>query len=531
MKMATHNDQNKPEIRLPPLVSTLLNDHACYDHAVSRIRLIETHISWVLLTGDYAYKIKKPVDLGFLDFSMLALRQQACSDEVRLNRRLANEIYLGVATITGSPDSPHINDPGGKLTGTPIEYAVKMRQFPSDATLDHLDERGELGNVQIDQLAARLARFHQEECERAPADSSWGDSETIAQPVTENFQLLLERCNEPDESRRLTALQIWCDAEQSRLAPLIRERKRKGMIRECHGDLHLGNLAWVDGKIIIFDCIEFNPALRWIDIISEVAFCYMDLLHRDKHGLAMRFLNAWLEASGDYQGLDLLRYYTIYRAMVRAKVAALRADQSSVASIAGRVEVSECLLLSEQLTQNMPTRLWITHGLSGSGKTSLSQTLLQDYGMIRLRSDVERKRLAGLDATVQGSAEVGKGLYTLEAGRRTYMHLSRLADGILATGWPVIVDAAFLERWQRDLFREVAQRRKLRLNILDLETDHATLRERVKKRTAQGTDASEADLHVLEHQIRTGQPLDYDELDEVVRIYGAAAPNESENKI
>jgi len=504
---------------LPPLILALLEPTG-YDHAVGQVQLIETHISWVLLTGKIAYKIKKPVDLGFLDFSTLPLRQQACADEVRLNRRLAEKMYLGVVAITGSPGAPLING-----AGVAIEYAVKMRQFPIEATLDRLDERGELGTVQIDQLAARLARFHLEECERAPADSAWGEPETIAKPVAENFQLLIERCSEPAESRCLSVLQIWSGTEHTRLTPLMRERKRQGMVRECHGDLHLGNLAWVDGQIIIFDCIEFSPALRWIDVISEVAFCFMDLLHRSHAGLAMRFLNAWLETSGDYEGVALLRYYAVYRALVRAKVAALRAEQSGGSDVL-RAEVSSCLLLAEQLVQNMPTQLWITHGLSGSGKTTFSQTLLQDYGMIRLRSDVERKRLAGLGALVHSGAGVGQGLYTQETGRRTYRHLSRLSERLLTTGWPVIVDAAFLERWQRDLFREVAQRRGLRLNILNLSADHATLRERIMQRATQGQDASEADLRVLEHQIETGQPLENGELDEVTRISGATSPDE-----
>ena len=504
---------------LPLLVRTLLTDPACYDHAVGQVQLIETHISWVLLTGTYAYKIKKPVDLGFLDFSTLALRQQACADEVRLNRRLAAEMYLGVVAITGSPGAPRVNG-----QGSVIEYAVKMRQFPPDATLDRLDERGELSSVHIDLLAARLARFHFSECPSAPGDSAWGEPETVAKPVAENFQLLAERLHDPAEQRRLAALQSWCDAEHARLTPLMRERKRNGMVRECHGDLHLGNLAWVNGQLLIFDCIEFSAGLRWIDVISEVAFCFMDLLHRQRGSLAMRFLNAWLEAGGDYQGVALLRYYAVYRALVRAKVAALRAAQSGGGD-AGRAEVNSCLLLAEQLTQNMPTQLWITHGLSGSGKTTVSQSLLQDYGMIRLRSDVERKRLAGLDALAHSATGVGQGLYTQEAGRRTYEHLSRLAGELLATGWPVIVDAAFLERRQRDLFRELAQRLGVPFRIVDIQADIATLRERVSLRTAQGRDASEADIRVLQHQIETAQPLGADELGEAIRMSVPAATN------
>jgi aminoglycoside phosphotransferase family enzyme/predicted kinase len=508
----------KPDAaQLPPLIRALM-EPGCYGHAVEQVQLIETHISWVLLTGDYVYKIKKPLDLGFLDFSTLALRQQACADEVRLNRRLEPEIYLGVVAITGSPDFPRLDE-----EGEAFEYAVKMRQFPPDATLDRLDERGGLGNAQIDQLAARLSRFHLTECPAAPAGSLWGEPDTIAKPTAENFQLLFARLDDLAQRQLLTALQHWSNAEHERLTPLMRERKRDGMVRECHGDLHLGNLAWVNGRLVIFDCIEFSAALRWIDVISEVAFCYMDLLHRKHPDLAMRFLNAWLEASGDYAGMALLRYYAVYRAMVRAKVAALRAGQAGGNDAgASLAEVSACLQLAAELTKNMPPQLWITHGLSGSGKTTLSQSLLQEQGMIRLRSDVERKRLAGLDALAHSGEGVGEGLYTQEFGRRTYAQLAQLAEGLLDAGWPVIVDAAFLARWQRDLFREIAQRRKLPFRILDIQADHATLRERVSQRASRGNDASEADLRVLQQQLETAQTLEADELGVATHIAGAA---------
>lgn len=504
--------------QLPPLIRELLTDPACYDHAVGPVQLIETHISWVLLTGEYAYKIKKPLNLGFLDFSTLALRHQACADEVRLNQRLAAETYLGVAAITGDADAPQVNG-----QGEAFEYAVKMRQFPFAATLDRLDERGELGIEQIDCLAARLAQFHLGECACAPADSPWGEPDAIAQPVAANFQLLASRLNDPTESRRLAALHDWSSAEHARLTPLMHERKRNGWVRECHGDLHLGNIAWVNEQILFFDCIEFSATLRWIDVISEVAFCFMDLLHRRHRNLAMRFLNAWLEASGDYDGVPLLRYYAVYRALVRAKVAVLRTEQFDGSDAgASRDEVSDCLQLAESLSQDVTAQLWITHGLSGSGKTTLTQLLLQDQGMIRLRSDVERKRLAGLDALAHTGGEAG-GLYTQEASRRTYAHLARLAEKLLDAGWAVIVDAACLVRWQRDLFREIAQRREVRFRILDIQADHARLRERITLRAAQGKDASEADLRVLQQQIESVQPLGADELAAVTRISGTVA--------
>lgn len=503
-----------------PLIQALLTCPDCYDHPVAQIRLIETHISWVLLTGEYAYKIKKPVNLGFLNFSTLALRRQDCEDEVRLNRRLAPEIYLGMIAISGSPDAPRLNG-----SGIPVEYAVKMRQFPPESTLDQLSERGELSSEQIDRLAARLARFHLSECDPAPADSPWGEPDTVAQPVAENFRLLMEQSS---ESRQLQYLQNWSITEHRRLQPLMRERKRHGWVRECHGDLHLGNLAWTNGDLVIFDCLEFNPALRWIDIISEVTFCYMDLLHRGHDELALRFLNAWLETTGDYEGLTLLRYYAVYRAMVRAKVAALRAGQMTNGpedeTKDYRTELKSCLQLAERLSQHKPPALWITHGLSGSGKTTLTQSLLQQHGMIRLRSDVERKRLAGQDALAHSREGIGEGLYSPSTSRRTYRHLAHLAEILLNAGWPVIIDAACLEHWQRDLFRDLSQRLGVSFRILDIQADPATLRERVTRRMEQGGNVSDANLNVLQHQLETSQPLNQSELTSVTVISQETLP-------
>ncbi len=289
-----------------------------------------------------------------------------------------------------------------------------------------------------------------------------------------------------------------------------------GFVRECHGDLHLGNLAWIDGRLLVFDCIEFNPALRWIDIQSEIAFTYMDLLQRGHREWAWLLLNTWLETTGDYAGLDLLRHYAVYRALVRAKVAAIRGGQTAgAARAAAQAEVRALLALAQALTQPPPLRLDITHGLSGSGKSTLARARMQAPGAIRLRSDVERKRLAGLHALARTHAAVGEALYAGDATRRTYERLAELAASLLAAGWPVIADATFLARWQRDLLRGVARERGAAFSILDCRAPEAVLRERIVHRAARGGDASEADLAVLAHQLASADPLAADELDSV----------------
>jgi aminoglycoside phosphotransferase family enzyme/predicted kinase len=489
-----------------------LRDPACYDHPAGPVRVIETHISWILLTGEFAYKIKKPLDLGFLDFSSLDKRLHACCDEVQLNRRLAPDIYLDVVPITGTPAAPRING-----SGEAFEYAVKMRQFAADATLDRLDAEGGLSARHVETIAATVARFHLDACARAAADSPWGSPDAIWRPVAQNFAQIAPRLADPADRTLLDALHRWSETEHARLAPLMAARKRDGFVRECHGDLHLGNLAWIDDRLLVFDCIEFNPELRWIDIQSEIAFAWMDLLQRGHADLAWLLLNRWLEATGDYAGLPLLRYYTVYRALVRAKVAAIRSVQTAgTERDTAHADVRALLKLATTLTQPAPPHLAITHGLSGSGKTTVTQKLMQSPGAIRLRSDVERKRLAGLDALAKSGSGVGENLYAADATRRTYEHLARLAGDLLDVGWPVIVDATFTARWQRDLLRDVAHARKLEFRILDFPVPLATLRERIVQRSRAGNDASEADLAVLQHQIETEEPLGADEQLEIV---------------
>lgn len=494
-----------------------LGNPGCYDHPAGPIQHVETHISHILLSGAFAYKIKKPLNLGFLDFSTLDKRLRACQEEVRLNQRLAPAIYLGVVPITGSPADPHING-----TGTLFEYAVKMRQFPPDATLDRLEADGRLTATQVEAIGTTLARFHQEDCARADADSPWGDPQQVWQPVAQNFLQISPHISAPTDRRQLDALQQWSEAEHARLAPLMAARKREGFIRECHGDLHLGNLAWVNDQLLVFDCLEFNPGLRWIDIQSEIAFCTMDLMQRGHMDWAWLLLNTWLEKTGDYAGLALLRYYAVYRALVRVKVAVLRAGQiRGAAHDAALAEARTLLDLATKLTRPWPFRLDITHGLSGSGKTTLTRTLMQVPGAIRLRSDVERKRLAGIDALAQSGSGVGQKLYAADATRQTYAHLAQLAGSLLDAGWPVIVDATFLARWQRDWLREQAQSHGVPFHILDFEVPVATLRERILQRGRAGRDASEAGLEVLQRQIETEEPLAADEREETLPINAA----------
>ena len=491
-----------------------LHDSSCYPHPVGQVRHIETHISHVMLTGQFAYKIKKPLDLGFLDFSTLEKRRFCCEEELRLNRRLAPDVYLEVVTINGKPESPRING-----TGPILEYAVKMRQFDPASGLDQLEEQGRLTLHHADAMAETVADFHAR-IPGVPLDSAWGSAETIWQPVAQNFEQIAARIDGKSEAQDLlNTIRAWSEAGHARLAPEFEQRRVQGFVRECHGDLHLGNMAWENDRLLVFDCIEFNPALRWIDVMSEVAFCYMDLLHRGHHDFAARFINRYLERTGDYAGMMLLRFYAVYRAMVRAKVAFIRASQAGLSTKDVTHETGQgmaYLQLADQLIRQRSPHLAVTHGLSGSGKTTFSQELIMSFEMISLRSDIERKRLAGLDALAKSGSGMESGIYTRDFSRRTYKHLASLAEKLLQAGWSVLVDATFIARWQRDLFRQLADRCGVPLHILDFAVPDEVLRQRVQARSAEGRDASEADVAVLEQQLKTHEPLTSEEREFVI---------------
>lgn len=460
------------------------------------VEVVETHISWVLLAGDRAYKIKKAIDLGFLDFSTLAKRRFCCDEELRLNRRLAPDLYLEVTPITGSIDQPQWSGPGAA-----IEYAVQMRRFPTSCLLDQVLLRGDLTPPVIDDIARMIAGFHQR-IAIAAADGPYGDAGQVHQPVLENFAQIRSRIDQP--APELGALEQWSEREFQVLRATFAERKRQGCIRECHGDLHLGNMLLLDGEVTAFDGIEFNPNLRWVDVISEIAFLAMDLTDRGHPELARRFVNAYLERSGDYAGLAVLRYYLVYRAMVRAKVACIRSRQGDADAWP---EYRGYLELAGRLTRRARPFLAITHGVSGSGKTTVTQALLEALDLFRIRSDVERKRLFDL-APEQRS---GGTIYSTMASSQTYARLTELARAVIEAGYPAVVDAAFLRRGERQAMRTLAQELGVPFAILDCATDEALLRERVARRMQQGRDASEADVQVLEGQLASREPLDASE--------------------
>lgn len=499
-----------------------LLDEAKFAHPCEHIQLIETHISWVVLTGEYAYKIKKPVDLGFLDFSRLEQRRFFCNEELRLNRRLAPDYYLDVVPITGAPNDPCI---GGQ--GPVIDYAVKMREFPQDAQMNRAIKEGRVNAEQVDDLVELVARFH-ERIDCTPVASRFGTPEAVHHPVTQNFEQVSALVDDTDIRERLDALQQWSDQTYNSSIGVISQRKHSGHVRECHGDLHLGNIALVNGELVIFDGIEFSEDLRWIDTVSEIALLLTDLQHHHRPDYAHRFLNGYLETTGDYGGLALLPYYQAYRAMVRAKVAQIRLGQNNVSAAEADAltqAFSQYLAQAQSCTARRSPLLLITRGLSGSGKTTISQGLLEACGAVRVRSDVERKGLFSVASPDKADLGVDQGIYDAKSTQRTYGHLEKRAQTILRAGYSVIVDATFLNREHRDSFRQLASSLNVPFKILDVCTEAHILRDRIVRRAQAGDDASDANLAVLENQLRTYRPLDPDERCDAISVDGGAELN------
>jgi len=492
------------------LIEQLLRPEA-FPHPADDLQHLQTHISHVILAGDYAYKIKKPLDLGFLDFSTQERRRFCCDEELRLNRRLAPDLYLEVVPITGSPEAPRF---GGE--GEVLEYAVKMRRFPQSALLSQQEPTPDL----IDRIARRAAGFHAS-IPSAGAESEFGTPQAVFFPMQQNFDQIRGLVDDSEELGRLDRLEEWTRDTYERLESLLARRKLEGHIRECHGDMHLGNIALVDGEIAIFDGIEFNPGLRWIDTMSEVAFFVMDLEQAGRDRLAWRFLDGYLMVSGDFEGLLLLDFYKVYRALVRAKVTAIRLAQGDLPAEERQdvmAEYSRYSALAERYIRPRPKALFVTQGVSGSGKSHFTAPLLEELPAVRVRSDVERKRLFGLAADADSRSALKAGIYTPEASQATYDRLRDVCGVILDAGYNAIADATFLKRAHRAPFCALAEEKGVPCVILAFEADEETLRARVRHRMVEAKDPSEAGLDVLESQLAEREPVGEDEGARICRI-------------
>ena len=493
------------------LIESLLSSSS-YVHSVDGpVLLHETHISWVILAGNYAYKIKKPIKTEFLDYGSLAKRHHCCCEELRLGSRYAAGMYLDIVPITYEDGQVRMDG-----DAQPIEFAVRMRRFDDEALFSEKLANDLITTADMIQLAATVAAIHGNASRQEPAGRELNSK--ILSQAKQNFDFLRSETllSQDPEIQNLEewTLSYFEDHRQD-----FDNRANNGFIRECHGDLHCGNIVFWKGQWVPFDGIEFSPDFSWIDVMNDIAFLVMDLQEFGHPDLSAVFLNAYLEKTGDYQSLTVLKWYLVYRAMVRAKVAVMRARQlNQVQRLDARqIEPAQAYLrLAEQLRQSKQRKLWITHGVSGSGKTTGSQKIVEQQAAIRIRSDVERKRLFMTSRPDRDDHAPGEGMYSPTASEATYNRLHDTAKTILQSGFDVVVDATFLKQSDRQHFRRLAEHEGAEFRIQDFQVDEETLKQRITHRRSKNNDASDATLEILKIQLANQEPLSSEELELVV---------------
>lgn len=510
---------------LPPALQALL-EPAAYGHPVDEVELISTHISWVLLAGGYAYKIKRPVRYSFVDLTSLERRRFLCEEEFRLNRRFAPQLYVDVCRVV-TVDGEARMEPGSGVSAPDcgaggdkvLDYAVRMRRFSRADELDRLLAGHRIEPHELETFGHRLAQMHAG-LAAAPADSSWGKPEDVQAQLLRNLLECAQAAAVFGTCAQVSSLRHALQARLGACAAWMAARRSRGRIRECHGDLHSRNIVRVRGRLTPFDCLEYDPAFRWIDVADEVAFLTSDLKARGRPLHAHSFRGGYLAESGDYHACRVLGVYEAHRALVRAKVAALSVAQDDEAGTreAAHAEHLRLLAVAADALAPKPACLLLMSGLSGAGKTWMASQLAARLSAVHIRSDVERKRRAGLRELAPSHSRLGADLYSAEVGAMVYDDLARAAEDVLSGGIPAIVDATFLTRAQRARFAGLAARYAVPAHLILCEAPEPVLRARVTERKRMSDDASEADLDVLAWQTAHAEPPAANEGLDVIRV-------------
>jgi aminoglycoside phosphotransferase family enzyme/predicted kinase len=460
------------------------------DLVTSGLTLEETHISWVLLGEDEVWKVKRPVDFGFLDFSTLDKRRQACQAEVELNRRLAPDVYLGVVPVTRHGD------------GEVVDWAVHMRRLPQARRADHLLAAGRLGTTEVQRVAQRLAAFHSQAREDEET-RRYGGVESIAYNVRENFEQTRPTIGDYLPAQRAAEIESWQRAFLEDNTSLFAARLDAGRVRDGHGDLRLEHVyLGEDGAVTIIDCIEFNQRFRFADVAADLAFLAMDLAWHGRVDLAEGLLAAYARASGDYDLYPLIDFYESYRAFVRAKVSSFMATDDELPAPVRERATAEArryylLSLASERRSLLPPRLVAVGGAIASGKSTVAQALAAELSAPVVEADRTRKQLLGVEPTQPVHVPAFQGPYTPEASRRVYAELRRRAGAVLASGRPVVIDASFRSAAERRAVRQLAADHGVPFLFVECRAPRTVLVERLERRAAE-TGVSDGRLEILD---------------------------------
>ena len=482
------------------LIAALQNPDL-YNHPVHYFKVIETHVSFVILTGEFAYKIKKPVDFVFLDYSTLEKRKHFCNLEWEFNQPLAKEIYLEVLPIYGSVEEPSFK------SGEIIEYALKSREFSQQDLFSSLAKENKITKDYILILAELIANFHHEIT--SDIESYLGTSQQVHEPVIQNFDQVIPLESDTNILKQLETLKIFADQEWSRWHEVMNARKKTGFVKPCHGDIHLGNITLFNQKPLIFDCIEFSEAIRVTDVMADVAFLYMDLVDQNLISYANILLNRYLQLTNDYQGLAIFPYYLNYRAMVRAKINLFQSihahDAEEKASTFNNYQ--RYLNLASRFTQKHQPKVILLHGLSGSGKSTVANDLVEQFGFIQLSSDYARKKLAGVDEHAQLNQSWLNGYYHPDFTIKIYEYLLATLNICVDAGYSVVVDATFGLKQQRELFLSYLQEQNIDWRFVHCVADDDISEKYLVARKTANDQISEAGTDIRKMQQQTFEAL------------------------
>ena len=484
---------------LPPIIEQMLLPEF-YEHPVTEpIQLLQTHISFVLLTGDYAYKVKKPMNFGFLDFSTLEKRKYFCEEELRLNRRLAPELYLSVLPIIETDGKYHFDQTNTEIsTGSPVEYAIAMPEFCQDDLLIEMFASGRLTVDHVKQIGEQLAAFHQR-AETNDHINSFGTMAAVRAVANDNYASTAKYIGIAQTELQFAQTRAYTEQFFVENAALFSDRIAKGKVRECHGDMHLKNICLYQDKIQIFDCIEFNEPFRNSDVLYDAAFLLMDLQFRGRSDLANIFLNTYLENTGDYAGCVLLPLHCSMRAYIRAKVTSFLLDDPNIPAdvkAIAQAEAAAYYKLAWEYTQPKQGKLILMSGVSGSGKSTTAKAIASEQDAIYLRSDAIRKQLVGIDLMQRG----GDDIYTPEMTVKTYTRLAELGSLLASKGFTVILDAKYDRISLRSQAIAAAQAHNIPVEIIYCNAPVEVLQQRLRDRSQSNNDIADATVELLASQ-------------------------------
>lgn len=479
---------------------------AAYPEPTSEVRLIQTHISFLFITDSYVYKVKKPVDFGFLNFSTLDRRRFYCEEEVRLNRRLCPDVYLGVVEIRETPGGASFNG-----QGRIIDYAVKMKRLPEERMLDRLVENNEVSEEQVREIARVVGRFHME-AETNAEISRYGGLDTIRGNWEENFRQMGVFVHMTLAPRDLRIIRTWVESFMKEQEALFRKRVEGGYIRDCDGDLHLENICLAD-KIYIFDCIEFNHRFRYSDTAADIAFFLMDLDYHRRSDLSAPFLEEYIAVTGDNGTEKIIDFYKVYRAVIRGKVESFRLNDLDIPELEKREAKTRArshfrLARGYVIRRSLPPTLILTCGLTGSGKSTLAEGLSFELGLKIVDSDRTRKELTGIAPFEHFTDEYAGGIYSPETTRAVYNALFDRAREALSAGHSIIIDATFKSRADRDRFRLLAEECGTRFRLFHTDCSDGAAKRRLSRRAKGKKVVSDGRWEVYVRQKEEFEPVD-----------------------